>query len=82
MIYLLTQNDCPQCESIKQFLKHGLAGKYDGAIEIVNRQEDEDRFMSMVSEHSVRTTPCLIAGEDLLRQPTIGNIEEFIKSHL
>lgn len=81
MIYLLTQNDCPKCENLKQFFQHGLNGKYDQDIAIVNRQDDEEHFMNLVKKYEVKFTPCLIAGEDVLRQPSIANVEEFILKH-
>lgn len=64
---LLTQDNCPQCTSLKMFLEFGMKGKYDDLIEVVHRQSDESRFMELVKANDISSTPALISSEAVLR---------------
>ncbi len=82
MIYLLTQDNCPKCDNVKMILDKAFQNKYSDNIQIVHRQTDEKLFMDLVNKHQIRSTPALIANDDVLREPSISNLESFIKKNI
>ena len=82
MIYLLTQKNYPNCTKLKRFIEMGLGGRYDSHIEIVDREAHADLFQSLVESHPIQATPALVSGSDVLVDPALTEVEEFIKAHL
>lgn len=81
-IKMLTQNNCPKCIALEQFLEKGLKNKYKDDIQIIHRSVDEDLFMQEVEEHGIMSTPVLIAGSDVLRDTAPSKVSEFLKKNL
>ena len=63
-VIMLTQENCPNCSSLKMFLEFGMKNKYKDDIEVVHRQSDESRFMELVQTYDVASTPVLIADDE------------------
>lgn len=82
MIYLLTQDNCPKCNVIKQFIDKGLSESERAKIQIVHRQSDEKLFMELVTKYQIMSTPVLI-GDDgcVLFDASISNVKDFVLSH-
>lgn len=82
MIYLLTQDNCPKCNVIKQFIDKGLSDVEKAKIQIVHRQSDEKLFMELVTKHNIMSTPVLV-GDDgcVLVDASISNVRDFVLSH-
>lgn len=81
-IKMLTQNNCPKCIALEQFLEKGLKNKYKEDITIIHRSVDEDLFMHEVEEHGIMSTPVLIAGSEVLRDTTPSKVSEFLKKNI
>ena len=81
MIKMLTQDNCGQCIALKKYLDLGLRGKYNDDIEIVKKEDSPEEFKRLVKLHGITSTPALIAENDILRNPSVSNAEDFIKSH-
>lgn len=83
MVYLLTQNNCFKCDQIKLFLEKALNGKYDSAIKIVHRSQDEQLFEELVKKYQVMQTPCFIAPEadEVLRNPDLNLVIAFLEKY-
>jgi len=81
-VYMLTRANCPQCQSLKMFLKLALRDKYAPDITLVNQEEDAELYTKLVSQYQVLSLPALISGEEVLRKceptPTIAFLEKHI----
>lgn len=82
MIYLLTQDKCPNCEMLKAYLQKGLRGAYDAEIQIVHRQTDPELFMNLVQKHKIMSTPAMVAGDDVLHSAGMSNVKAFLDAHI
>lgn len=87
MIYFLTQDRCPKCETIKMFLEKGLQNKYADKIEKVHRQEKESLFIELAQKAGIMQTPAFIylgqEGEmEVLVSPDLTNLESFLQKHI
>ena len=80
-IKMLTQDKCPKCIVLEQFLEKGLRNKYKDEIEIIYRSVSEDLFMQEVQEHGIMATPALIANGQVLRDTSPSKVSEFLKKH-
>lgn len=79
---MLTQDNCAQCVALKNYLDMGLRGKYADQIEVVKREDNPDAFMELVQQHSIMSTPALIAeGGDVLRNCAVSNVKPFLDKH-
>jgi glutaredoxin-like protein NrdH len=81
-VFMLTKANCPQCQSLKMFLKLALRDKYANDITQVNQEENLELYTKLVTEHQVLSLPALISGEEVLRKceptPTIAFLEKHI----
>lgn len=81
-VYMLTRANCPQCQSLKMFLKLALRDTYAPDITLVNQEEDAELYTKLVSQYQVLSLPALISGEEVLRKceptPTIAFLEKHI----
>jgi hypothetical protein len=79
---MLTRANCPQCQSLKMFLKMALRDKYAPDITQVNQEEDAELYVELVSKFQILSLPALISGDDVLRKceptPTIAFLEKYI----
>lgn len=81
-VKMLTQDNCPKCMALEQFLEKGLRNKYKNDIQIIHRSENEDLFMQEVQEHGIMATPALIANGDVLVDTTPSKVSEFLKENI
>lgn len=73
-IILLTQEVCPKCHVLKQF----LGGRdYDE----VKREDDPKRFMALARKHGIMATPALIAGDSVLMDTKKELVDDFFEKH-
>lgn len=79
-VQILTQQNCPKCVSLKAYLDKGLGGRYNDQIDWVKREERPDEFIKLAQEHAVMSTPALVYGEEVIRDPNPGNVQEFFKA--
>ena len=80
-IKMLTQDNCPKCIILEQFLEKGLRNKYKDDIQIIHRSVNEELFMQEVEEHGIMATPALIADGDVLVDTSPSKVSEFLKKH-
>lgn len=78
-VILLTQDNCPNCTSLKMFLEFGLKNKYKDEIEVVHRQSDEQLFTNYVKSYEISSTPALIYKGEVLRDCAPTKAIEFLK---
>ncbi|CAH2761379.1 glutaredoxin [Erysipelothrix amsterdamensis] len=78
-IMMLTQDNCPKCMALKNFLELGLRNKYAEHIEVVKREDDPERFKSIALEHGVMATPVLIAGGEVLVDTNPSKVNAFFE---
>lgn len=81
-VTMLTQNNCPKCTALKQFLTLGLRNKYADDIEVLNREDDEERFMSLVKKHNIMSTPVLIHEDEVLVDTAPSKVSDFLAKRL
>lgn len=82
MIYLLTQDNCPKCNIIKQFIDKGLSVEEKEKIQIIHRQNDEVKFMELVKKYNIMSTPVLVSDDGcVLIDASISNVRDFVLSH-
>lgn len=82
MIYLLTQEQCPKCRQVELLLEKAFRNRYAAAVEVIRREEQPEKFHDLAQRFGIQATPVFIAGEDVLRDPGLSNLERFIKDHL
>jgi hypothetical protein len=77
---LLTQDNCPNCERLKRMLAGPLKGVFDAQIEVIHRQFQAERFMKLVDEYGIQTTPALlkVGGSVLLNTSSLGDVRTFL----
>ncbi|CAM3601125.1 glutaredoxin [Erysipelothrix urinaevulpis] len=80
-IKMLTQDNCPKCIVLDEFLDKGLGNEYKDSIEVIHRKKNEKEFVTLVRKHRIMSTPVLIAGDNVLRDTSAENVVEFLKKH-
>lgn len=80
-IKMLTQDNCPKCVALKNFLELGLRNQYNDKIEIVKREEQPDLFMELVRAHDLMATPVLIADAEVLVDTAPSKVTQFLQTH-
>ena len=81
-ILILTQDHCPKCVVLEQFLRVGLKNEYIENIEYVKREDNESLFMKLVRKHGIQSTPALVCGDELLVNTEPSKVIEFIEKNL
>lgn len=81
-IQMLTQDHCPKCIALEQFLVFGLKDQYKENIEIVKREDNEALFMKIVKKHGIQSTPALVCGDAVLLNTEPSNVTDFMNQHL
>ena len=79
-ILLVTQNNCPNCDKLKMFLKFGLKGKYDNYIKEVSKQNSENHFAEIVENNGIQSTPAIIIGDMVLKDTQPSKVKEFLEN--
>lgn len=80
-VKLLTQDNCPKCVQVKQFLELGLRNQYKDNIEIIKKEEQESAFFDLVRKFHLMSTPVLIFEDDVLVDLTPTKVSQFLKNH-
>lgn len=78
---LFTQDQCPQCETLKRMLALPLRGAFDNQIEVLHRQEQPDAFAQLAEAHALARTPALLhrpSGKLLLDTGSLGAVKAFL----
>lgn len=78
-ILLVTQNNCPNCDKLKMFLKFGLKGKYDNYIKEVSKQNSENHFTQIIEHNDIQATPAIIVGDMVLKDTQPSKVKEFLE---
>lgn len=78
-IIILTQNNCPNCEKLKMFLKFGLRGKYDQYIKEVSKYETPELFNELVTKTEVSSTPAIVIQDEVLKDTQPTKVKEFLE---
>lgn len=81
-VIMLTKPNCPQCQSLKMFLKLALRDKYAPEIDIIDQQAQSDRFQTLARQHAVQSLPVLIKDDDILRACGPNETIRFLETHL
>lgn len=77
-IQMLTQDNCPKCIILDQFLENGLNDEYKDQIEVIHRSNDEKLFMSLARKHGIMATPALICGDEVLVDTSEAKVKDFL----
>lgn len=80
-IYLVSKPNCPQCHSLKMFLKMALRDKYADDIKICDQELDEELYYKIVKEFRITSLPALVSGDDILRQCDPTPTVQFLEKH-
>ncbi len=76
---MLTKENCPKCDNLKNYLKFALNSKYDDKIKIIKKEDDIDLFNSLVKEYKIMATPVLIAKDGtVLTDCSPSKVEDFL----
>ncbi|MDR6217667.1 thioredoxin [Deinococcus soli (ex Cha et al. 2016)] len=78
---LFTQDQCPQCETLKRMLTLPLRGAFDDQIEVLHRQQNPDAFTALADAHGLARTPALLhrpSGKLLLDTGSLGAVKAFL----
>ena len=81
-IQILTQDNCPKCIALDQFLTFGLKNRYQDKIEMVKREDNEALFMKIVKKHGIQSTPALVYGDAVLVNGEPSKVVDFIEKNL
>ena len=81
-IQILTQDHCPKCIVLEQFLSVGLKNKYKENIEYVKREDNKALFMKIVRKHGIQSTPAIVCGDEFLVNTEPSKVMEFIEKNL
>ncbi len=81
-IKLLTQDNCPKCVQLQQFLEYGLRNQYVDNIEVIKKEEKKKEFFQLVKEHGLMSTPVLIYEDQVLVNMKPSSVSEFLKACL
>lgn len=76
---MLTQDNCPKCMALKNYLELGLRNKYAEHIEVVKREDDPERFKSIALEYGIMATPVLIGGGEVLVDTNPSKVNAFFE---
>ncbi|WP_331836837.1 glutaredoxin [Erysipelothrix piscisicarius] len=76
---MLTQDNCPKCMALKNYLELGLRNKYAEHIEVVKREENPERFKSIALDHGIMATPALIGGDEVLLDTNPSKVNAFFE---
>lgn len=83
--YLMTQNDCSNCETVKRMLAGPLKKVLNTSdqidLEIIHRETSPQEFESIASTFKVQSTPALIntsTGQQLYRWG-LGEVADFLR---
>jgi glutaredoxin-like protein NrdH len=79
--YLLTKDNCPQCTQLKMFLKMALKDAYLEQLQEVHQIKDTDLFNTLVTKHTILSTPALIYQEDVVRGFAPQPVVNFLTKH-
>lgn len=82
MIKILSQQVCPKCDQLFQYLKFGLQDKYKDQIEIIKKEDKPEQFNQLVHQHQIMATPAIIIGDEVLKDCTPLNTANFLKKHI
>lgn len=78
-VYMLTQDNCPKCFSLKSYLELGLRNKYADQIEVVKREDNQQLFYELVQKHDVMATPVLISDTTVLSDTSPSKVNDFFQ---
>lgn len=81
-IKMLTQENCVNCVSLKQFLTLGLNNKYKDNIDVIKREENESQFKKLTEKFNIATSPALIYKEEVLIDCNPSNVMNFLEKHI
>ncbi|BBN98330.1 glutaredoxin family protein [Sporolactobacillus terrae] len=59
-VLMITQTVCPYCDRAKMVLNHALEGKYNDQIELLVREDDQERFDQLKQKYQFLTVPTFI----------------------
>ena len=79
-VQLLTQDRCPKCVALKNFLEKGLRNKYSDDVVEVKREIDRQEFMALVEKHGIMATPVLIYEDQVLVDTTPSKVTDFLST--
>lgn len=77
---LLTKDQCPQCDRLKQMLKVPLKGQYDDQIEVVHKETNLSRFQELVTQYNIKSVPVIIhqSGAVLTQTQGLSSVKSFL----
>lgn len=82
MIKILSQQVCPKCDQLFQYLKFGLQDKYKDQIEIIKREDNPELFNEYVSKFQIMGTPAIVINDEVLKDCSPLNTANFLKKHI
>ncbi|RYL99221.1 glutaredoxin [Sporolactobacillus sp. THM7-7] len=80
-VLMITKRVCPYCERAKIVLNEALGGQYNDQIEMLVREDDEERFAKLKEKYQFLTVPTFIDKEKgtVLSDSQEATITKFMK---
>lgn len=81
MIIILSQEVCPRCTQLYQYLKFAQQDKYKDQIKIVKKEDSPEEFKQLTKQFHIMATPVMIIGEHVLKDCSPLNVGEFLAKY-
>lgn len=82
MITILSQEVCPRCVQLYQYLKFAKQDKYKDQIKIIKKEDAPAEFQELAAKFQIMATPAMIVGENVLKDCTPSNVDTFLKQYV
>jgi glutaredoxin-like protein NrdH len=79
--FILTKNNCINCNHLKMFLKMALQDKYNNNLVEIHQELNPEQFNQLVKQFNVLATPALIYQNDILRTFEPQALVNFLTKH-
>ena len=80
-IQILTQDNCPKCNTLKQYITHGIGEPYTSEIEWIHKQKKPEKYHALVDKYNIMGTPAIIIGDQVLRNTTPLQVSSFLRDY-
>lgn len=81
-IIMLTKPNCPQCNSLKMYLKFALNNKYEDDITILDQVADADVFEEYVTKFDIVGLPAMVFNDEIIRETNPSAVSNFLEKHI
>jgi glutaredoxin-like protein NrdH len=79
--FILTKNNCINCNNLKMFLKMALQDKYKNDLVEIHQELNAEKFNELVKQFNVLATPAIIYQNEILRTFEPQPLVNFLTKH-